>query len=563
MHILGVSCFYHDSAACLLRDDEVLSAVEEERFTRKKHDPAFPINAIEFCLSSGGIVADEVDAVCFYEYPLTKLSRLVDQHIANFPRSFKNFKRFAPRWFGEILPLARVFEERLHLTAPLFYYPHHLSHAACSFFSSPFDEAAILVIDATGENSTTSWGRGSGATVELAQEIPYPHSVGMLYTTITSLLGFMAMEGEGTIMGLAAYGEPTYLDGLNRIARTFDDGSLILDPSYFAFDRKDRMMSRKMERFFFPARDRSEPLEQKHRDMAASIQAFLEDRLLKMAAHVRSKTGCEDLCLGGGVALNSAANGRLEEEGIFSRIFVPPAPGDSGCALGAALLHAHSEGGVRCVSIPAHSSLGSVFSSHEIENFLRLKEIPHESGDEETLCATVSGALAEGKIVGWFQGRMEFGPRALGSRSILATPADAEMKDIVNARVKGREEFRPFGASVLEEEAGGYFVGAAASPFMQKVFHVRPEQKDRIPAVVHEDGTCRIHTVSEGTRNRYRRLLQSFHQKAGVPLLLNTSFNRKGEPIVANPREAYECFASSGIDLLVLGDHLITEKVSI
>ena len=384
MHILGISCFYHDAAACLLQGNEVVSAVEEERFTRKKHDPSFPINAIEFCLSSAGLVADEVDAVCFYEYPLTNLSRIVEGHIDHYPRSFANFKRFVPRWFGEVLTIERLLEERLHLTAPLYYYPHHLSHGACSFFSSGFDEAALLVVDAAGERCTTIWGKGSGATVALEQEIPYPHSIGMLY-----------------------------------------------------------------------------------------------------------------------------------------------------------------------------------FSDHEIENFLRLKEIPHEIHDGEELCATVCDALAEGKVVGWFQGKMEFGPRALGNRSILATPARAEIKEIVNAKVKGREEFRPFGASVLEEEAGRFFVDATTSPFMQKVFAVIPEQKEKIPAVVHRDGTCRIHTVAKGTNDPYRRLLESFQSNTGLPLLLNTSFNTRGEPIVSNPREAYECFANSGLDLLVLGNHVVTEKIAI
>jgi len=563
MIILGISCFYHDSAACLIQDGRIVAAVEEERFSRTKHDPSFPTQAIEFCLAAGGVVAEEVEAICFHERPLVKFHRIIDRHIDCFPRSYGLFRLALPRWFGEIFRLKDLLAERLHLTCPLYYFRHHLSHAAYTFYSSNFDRSAILIVDAVGEDSSASWGIGEGQTVTLKEEIPYPHSLGMLYTTITALLGFEVMEGEGKVMGLAAYGEPTYLEGMREIAPCLDNGSILLKPEYFAFDRANRMMSRKMEKYFFRARKPGEPIEQKHRDMAASIQAFLQERLIAIAKYVREKSGLDTLCLGGGVALNSVANGRLERENIFREVFIPPAPTDAGCAMGSALLHHYHADGAERAEIPLHAYLGTEYSPREIENFLKLKDIPYRELSDGRLFKVIAEELRNNKIVGWFQGKMEFGPRALGSRSILVTPAIAENRNILNSRVKGRESFRPFGASVLEEEAGHLFENAVPSPFMQKIFRVRPESAGRIPAVVHEDGTCRVHTVAADCDDPYRQLIEAFNRETDLPIILNTSFNRKGEPIVSNPREAYQCFVNSGMDMLVLQNYLIKEKPEI
>lgn len=561
MYILGFSCYYHDAAACLIRDGQVVAAAEEERFTRKKHDASFPVNAIEYCLFSEGIVAGEIDAVCYHEQPLTKFRRIIERHILHYPWSYRHFRIALPRWFGEIFPLRSILAKRLRLNQPLNYFPHHLSHAACTFYSSNFDQAAILVVDAVGEDSSTSWGTGEGTTIQHVQKIPYPHSLGILYTTITALLGFPVMEGEGRVMALAAFGEPVYYDGLRHIATCYDDGSIQLRPEYFAIDYASRMMSPRLESYYFPMRKPEEPLEQKHCDMAASIQAFLEERMLCMGRYVREKSGMDKICLAGGVALNSVANGQLQREEIFREVFIPPAPGDSGASLGAALLHYYSNSGAKRQEIPFASSFGTEYTQREIENFLTLKEIPHERYSEEELYGVVTAALQINKIVGWFQGRMEFGPRALGNRSILANPAKADNKDLLNARVKGREEFRPFGASVLEEDAREYFLDSVRSPFMQMVFPVRPEIVEKIPAVVHRDGSCRVQTVPRDAGNPFRKLLETWREQTGLSLLLNTSFNLAGEPIVSNPREAYECFAGSGMDMLVLGNCVLSDKM--
>jgi len=537
-----------------------VAAVEEERFTRQKHDPGFPTNAIEFCLAEGGIVAEEVDAVCFYEEPLTKFDRIIDRHISYFPLSYGHFRQVPSRWFGEIFPLKRLLAQRLRFICPVYFFPHHLSHAAYAFFSSDFDEAAVLVVDAVGEDSSASWGVGRGCNVTLKEEMPYPHSLGMLYTTITALLGFKVMDGEGTIMGLSAYGEPVYVETIRHMAPCFDDGSIFLKPEYFAFDYSNRMMSGKMEDVLFRARRPQEPIEQKHCDLAASVQAFLEERLIAMAKYVREKTGHNKVCLGGGIALNSLFNGKLTGQKIFRKVFIPPAPGDSGCAVGSALLYYYKQEDAERTKTSCHASLGTEYSQREIDNFLNLKGIPHDNFPDDTLLETAAKALRQNKIVGWFQGRMEFGRRALGNRSILASPAKAGVREILNSQVKGRESFRPFGASVLEEKAKDFFQNPTSSPFMEKVFFVRPECRKRIPAVVHQDGTCRIHTVPESEDNLYRKLIDTFHRDTGLPLVLNTSFNLAGEPIVSNPREAYDCFAKSGMDLLVLGNSLIQKK---
>jgi len=560
LYILGFSCFYHDAAACLLKDGKIVAAAEEERFTRRKHDPGFPVNAVEYCLSAEGIVASEVDVVCYHERPLNKFKRIIERHTIHYPWSFSHFRKMIPRWFGEILPLKTVLSQRLQLNRPLRFFPHHLSHAAYSYFSSNFDRSAILVIDAVGEDSSTSWGVGEGTSVQLKEEIPYPHSLGMLYTTITSLLGFEVMEGEHKVMGLAAFGEPVYLESLRRIATCFDDGSIVLRPEYFAIDYASRMMSPKLESYYFPQRKPDEPLEQKHCDMAASIQAFLEERLLSLGRYVREKSGLDAICLSGGVALNSVANGLLAREEIFRKVFIPPAPGDSGASLGAAFMHHYEDPDAVRQEVPFYSSLGTEYKQQEIENFLRIKEIPYQNLREDELFRTITQALLHDKIVAWFQGRMEFGPRALGNRSILANPANAEAKDLLNKRVKRREEFRPFGASVLEEDAQQFFLNITNSPFMQMVFPVRPEARERIAAVVHKDGSCRIHTVAPEPGDRFRRLLEFWKAQSGLGLLLNTSFNMAGDPIVSNPREAYECFAKSGMDLLVLENCVISRE---
>jgi carbamoyltransferase len=593
MHILGLSCFFHDAAAVLLRDGAIVAAAEEERFSRKKHDYDFPARAIAFCLERGGIRSQDLDYVVFFEKPFLKFERLLFTVLANFPRSRRTFQESMVTWLTDKLWIHSHLKERLGVPADrILFSEHHLSHAASAYLCSPYEEAGILTVDGVGEWATATWGVGRGNDVRLLHEIRFPHSLGLLYSAFTAFLGFEVNEGEYKVMGMAPFGTPRYLDEVYKLIRVADDGSFALDLDAFAFHRSvDRTFGARFERLFGPPRNPASRFftersgypsyfgdppadyaalaaeNQRYADVAASIQVATEEVLLRMARHVHAQTGLRRLCMAGGVALNSVANGRLLREGPFEELFIQPAAGDGGGALGAALWAYHTVLGYPRTRTLEHAYWGADYGADAIEAFLVHHRIPYTRLDEEALLDEVVDALAAGNVVGWFQGRFEWGPRALGNRSILADPRRADMRDIVNTKIKFREPFRPFAPSVLEECAEEYFELAEVkrhypARFMLYVVDVKPDKRNVIPAITHVDGTGRLQTVQRDTNPRYYRLVERFGQLTGVPVVLNTSFNLKGEPIVNTPAEAYSTFSRSGMDLLVLGDCLVAKTAS-
>ncbi len=591
MYILGISCFFHDAAAALLKEGELVAAAEEERFTRKKHDYNFPERAIQFCLQKAGIQGRDLDHVVFFEKPFIKFERILMTVMQTFPKSRKVFQESMMTWLGEKLWIKSLIRDRLGIsTDKILFSGHHLSHAASSFFCSPFQEAAILTVDGVGEWATASYGKGSGTAIQTLGEIRFPHSLGLLYSAFTAFLGFEVNEGEYKVMGMAPFGKPRYMDKVYKLIRVEKDGSFELDLDYFSFHYStDRTFNGKFEDLFGPPRPPEahfftsnsgypsyfgeKPLayanlaaqNQYYADIAASIQKVTEEVLLKMANHVHRETGLKNLCMAGGVALNSVANGRILRETPFESIYVQPSAGDGGGAIGAALYAYHTILGNPRKFIMQHAFWGEEHSPGKIEEFLISSGIryqPHD--DEEKLMERVVDHLCEGKVIGWFQGRFEWGPRALGNRSILADPRKADMKDIVNTKIKFREPYRPFAPSVLLEKANDFFElpePAMHYParFMLYVVDVKEAKRDIVPAITHVDGTGRVQTVSRTTAPRFYRLIELFGEATGVPLVLNTSFNLKGEPIVNTPAEAFNTFAKSGMDLLVL-DHCTIEK---
>ena len=587
MHILGVSCFYHDAAAALLRDGVLVAAAEEERFSRRKHDSGFPRHAIEFCLRSAGIAAADLDYVVFYEKPLLKFERLLRSILDGVPRSARLFREAMIAWFGEKLWIKTQLLEHLGLPeSRLLFAEHHVSHAASAFLCSPFPEAAILTVDGVGEWATVTLGVGTGrpdggSAVRLLAEQRFPHSLGLLYSAFTAFLGFDVNEGEYKVMGMAPYGAPKYADEVWRLVRPAADGSFGLDLDYFSFPyHTEQTISRKFEDLFGPPRDPRarfvtaatslyddpepptvEELErnQRYADVAASIQQVTEELLLGMARHLHAQTGQRRLCLAGGVALNSVASARLLAETPFEELYVQPAAGDSGGALGAALYAWHVLLGRPRAFVLDRAAWGAQHPESLAVECCRAQGIPHRlAPDEDRLLDEVAEALAAGQVVGWHQGRFEWGPRALGQRSILADPRRAEMKDRVNIKTKFREPFRPFAPSVLAERAGEFFdLGKAAGQmplrFMLLVVPVREGARQRIPATTHVDGTARIQAVTPDAVPLYHRLIARFGEATGVPVILNTSFNLKGEPIVNTPEEAIQTFSRSGMDILVVG----------
>ena len=554
---LGISCFYHDSAACVLRDGEVAAAAQEERFNREKGSAVFPRLALNACLQSAGLTISDVDYVAFYEKPFLKLGRVLQDHVRSFPFSFGHFMRTMPQWLSERLVVPVILQKDLAYGGPCLFIRHHLAHAASAFLVSPFEQAAILTVDGVGEHSTTTWGRGSGSAMTIEKEIVYPHSLGLLYSAITTWLGFAANRGEGKVMALGDFGEPAYLEDLRRVVRIGADGSFRVDPSYFGFFRGRTMYSRKFVRRFGAPRQPGSEITQRDKDMAASLQRLLEEALLAAARHVHAQTGLADLCIAGGVGLNCVANDRLLAEGPFERIFVQPAAGDSGAALGAACFASScilDEGRPKEMR---HAHLGPGFSPGRIRRVLASAGANAEKLERAELLTRTASRIAEGKIVCWYQGRMEFGPRALGNRSILADPRAPGMKDLLNARVKHREAFRPYGASVLAEHAGDYFVRARPSPFMLFAYPVREEKRGEIPSAVHVNGTCRLQTVTREEDELYYDLIEEFRRLTGVPMIINTSFNDQDEPIVLDPEDALDCFRRIGADCLVMGDWFV------
>jgi carbamoyltransferase len=560
MNILGISCYYHDAAACLLRDGEIIAAAHEERFTRTKHDSEFPINAIRYCLQEGKLEVGELDYVGFYDKPFVKFERILVQYLATFPRSFLSFMQAVPLWMRHKLWIPKLIREQLVYEGPILFAEHHMSHAASAFLVSPFEEAAILTIDGVGEWATATYGVGRGNSITLLKEIRFPHSLGLLYSAFTYYLGFKVNSAEYKVMGLAPYGEPRYVDQIHRLIHIHDDGSFQMDMRYFAYDWGLRMTGRRFHRLFgAPPRDPEGPLEQFHKDIAASIQKVTEEIVLKMARHLHATTGLPNLVMAGGVALNCVANGRVIRETPFRELFVQPAAGDAGGALGVAAYICHTVLGHPRRTVMDHAYYGPAFDSETCEKFLQRVGAKYSRLSEPELIQRTARLLADAHVVGWFQGRMEWGPRALGSRSILGDPRDPKMRDTLNLKIKFRESFRPFAPAVPEELVSEWFEIDRPTPFMLLVAQVRPERRV-IPAVTHADNSARIQSVSQRQNPMFHALLHEFGKLTGVPVLINTSFNVRGEPIVCTPEDAYNCFRNTDMDYLVLDRFLLDKR---
>jgi carbamoyltransferase len=580
--ILGISAFYHDSAAAVLIDGHIVAAAQEERFTRKKHDSGFPAQAVEYCLKEAGLSPANVDYVGFYDKPLLKFDRLLETYLAYAPRGFASFRQAMPVWLREKLWLRRVIAKSLKRDArrPIVFTEHHESHAASAFFPSPFEEAAILTLDGVGEWATATFGVGRGNRIELQYEQRFPHSLGLLYSAFTYYTGFKVNSGEYKLMGLAPYGQPRYADLIReRLLDLKDDGSFRMDMSYFRYCDGLRMTSSRFHELFGgPPRAPESPITEREMDIAASIQLVTEDIMLRCARHIHARTGMKNLCLAGGVALNCVANGRILREGPFERLWIQPAAGDAGGALGVAQFIWHQLLDQPRFPDPLDAQhgtlLGPAFDDDDVRAALdRCGGVFEAFDDDDRMCEYVADLLAGGKVVGWFQGRMEFGPRALGSRSILGDPRNPDMQSQMNLKIKFRESFRPFAPSVLQERVADCFEMDAEteSPYMLLVAPVHPDkrvssnghgrltgldrlkaQRSVIPAVTHVDYSARVQTVDAERYPSYHRLLRAFERRTGCPVLVNTSFNVRGEPIVCAPEEAYRCFMATNIDALVV-----------
>ncbi len=586
MNILGISAFYHDSAATLVRDGEIVAAAQEERFTRVKHDSRFPAHAVEYCLQAASLSPDRLDYVVFYEKPLLKFERLLETYLAYAPWGFRQFLAGMPIWLRQKLHLPREMDKALRhaYKGRYVFTDHHESHAASAFFPSPFEEAAILTMDGVGEWATASFGVGRGNQVQLSHELHFPHSLGLFYSAFTYFTGFKVNSGEYKLMGLAPYGEPRYRDLiLEKLIDLRPDGSLRLNLAYFGYCHTMVMTNRRFDGLFGgPPRRPEAPLTQREMDIAASIQAVTEEAMLRATRHVHKQTGMKNLALAGGVALNCVANGRILRETPFENIWIQPAAGDAGGALGAALFVWHqllgNERHADGRDSQQASLLGPAYSDDQIRRFLDSQGARYRTCSEEpALLAQVAELIDAGKVVGWFQGRMEFGPRALGSRSIIGDARSQEMQSVMNLKIKFRESFRPFAPCVLREDVSEYFEmpPRADSPYMLLVAGVREEKRlnsraqsllglDKlkgkrsvVPAITHVDYSARIQTVDAQRHPRLHRLLTAFKQKTGCPVIINTSFNIRGEPIVCSPEDAYHCFLATDMDVLVLENQIL------
>ena len=590
--ILGISAFYHDSAACLLVDGKIVAAAQEERFTRKKHDSEFPLNAIQFCLREGGLVGADVDHVVFYEKPLPKFERLLETYLAYAPKGFRSFAMAMPVWLTEKLFQKRNLIKALEAnvgadvdwSSKILFSEHHLSHAASAFYPSPFESAAVLTMDGVGEWPTTSLAIGSGSQLEIVKEIHFPHSLGLLYSAFTYYAGFKVNSGEYKVMGLAPYGNPVYTKLIfDNLVDLHEDGSFRLNMEYFDYPAGLTMTNKKFSKLFGgPPRKPESELTQREMNLAASIQAVTEEIVLRMCRAIAKETGQRNLCLAGGVALNCVANGKLLRDGSFDNIWIQPAAGDAGGALGAALaVHYLMLDEKRTVDAAGNDMQGSYLGTHytqaEIEERLNALGAVFETVDDEKLINETAGALASGKAVGWHQGKMEFGPRALGNRSILGDPRNPETQKILNLKVKFRESFRPFAPSVLREHVSEWFDIDVDSPYMLLVADVDERKQEKmtpaqealfgieklnvsrssIPAVTHVDYSARIQTVHRETNPRYHALITKFNELTGCPVLVNTSFNVRGEPIVETPEDAFRCLMGTDLDLLAIGNAIL------
>jgi carbamoyltransferase len=558
-HVLGLSCFYHDSAAALLRDGQVIAACQEERLSRKKHDAGFPARAIRYVLHEAGIGPGELDAVGFYDKPLLKFERMLSTYVATFPRSFGSFRKAMPVWIKEKLWVPSIIRRELKPYAgPIYFAEHHMSHAASCFLVSPFEEAAILTVDGVGEWATASFGVGKGTDITLFDEIRFPHSLGLLYSAFTYYLGFKVNSAEYKVMGLAPYGKPVHFDRIMKeMVHLNEDGSFKLNMKYFSYDYGLTMTNGAFDAFFGgPPRKPETWMNEREFDIAASVQKVCEEVVLRMVNHIHGKTGLTNLCMAGGVALNCVANGRVVRETPMKNLFVQPAAGDAGGSVGVAhyvyntLEKQPRKGGW------SHAYLGPGYSDAEIKQYLDAKGVPYTTPPRQELLQRTARLISEGNVIGWFQGRLEFGPRALGGRSILADPRDPKMRDTLNMKIKFREGFRPFAPSVLSDKNSEWFEIDCDSPYMLLVAQVR-EGKRVIPSVTHVDGSARIQTVRREDSPLYYDLIQEFDKLTGVPVIINTSFNVRGEPIVCTPHDAYLCFMRTNMDQLVLGPHLL------
>jgi carbamoyltransferase len=559
MYILGISAFYHDSAAALLKDGKLIAAASEERFTRKKHDERFPFHAIDFCLSAEKISIKNIDYVAFYDKPFVKFERLLLTYLSYFPRGIKSFLTAMPVWLKRKLWTKTIIQKELGFDKEILFCDHHLSHAASAFLVSPFDEAAILTMDGVGEWSTATRGMGKGLDITLFHEIRFPHSLGLLYSAFTYYLGFKVNSAEYKVMGLAPYGKPTYYDKVRELVDIRDDGSFVLNMKYFEYPYGLKMTNGHFDRLFGgPPRVPESRLTQREFDIAASIQKVTDEIMSKAADHLYKETGLKNLCLAGGVALNCVANGKVLRETPFENLFVQPAAGDAGGALGAAFYLYNTVLRNPRSFVMEDAYYGPEYSRDEIKEFLDTHGIPYSELTPEVMVRRIAELIDEQHVVGWFQGRMEFGPRALGSRSILADPRNPKMKDILNLKIKFREGFRPFAPTVLEERVGDYFEFTGSSPFMLLVAQVR-EDKRVIPSVTHVDGSARLQTISRQSNPLYYDLIGEFEKRTGLPVIINTSFNVRGEPIVCTPLDAYRCFVRTKMDELVMGPFLLSK----
>ena len=605
MRVLGVSAFYHDSAAALVEDGRIVAAAQEERFTRQKNDADYPANAVAYCLAEAGVGMDEVDYAAFYDKPFLKFERLMETYAAFAPRGFRAFSMALPLWVKEKLFQKGLLRRRLAALAPdadwserLLFAEHHQAHAASAFYPSPFREAAVLTMDGVGEWATTSAAVGRGVELDVLKEIHFPHSLGLLYSAFTYQTGFSVNSGEYKMMGLAPYGEPAYAQSiLDDLIDLKEDGSFRLNMDYFDYCAGLRMTSRKFEERFGPARKPDEPIARRDCDLAASAQAVVEEAALRLTRSLRTETGLPNLCLAGGVALNCVANGKILRDGRFESVWIQPAAGDAGGALGAALLASHRLlGAPRPAAPPSPSAapspsgaadamqgayLGPAFSDAEMREALDVAGARYETLSDDALLTAAVDALEAGKAVGWFQGRMEFGPRALGARSILADPRSPDAQRTLNLKVKQRESFRPFAPSVLREKAADWFEINCDGPYMLLTADVRPERRvpvdaardaievgvervnvprSQIPAVTHVDYSARLQTVDKETNPRYHALLEAFEARTGCPVLVNTSFNVNEEPIVCSPADAFACFMGTDIDCLAIGNLFLRKE---
>lgn len=598
MNILGISSYYHDSAACLLQNGHILAAAQEERFSRIKHDSRFPINAVIYCMQEAKIGFEKIDKIVFYDNPALKWKRILDTYTSYAPIGRNQLWDAVQKWKSPLNPKKNLYysikslcqkDKRSKIKEKITFVNHHLSHAASSFFPSPFEEAAILTLDGVGEYATTTYGQGKGNSVNLEGQIFFPDSIGLLYSAFTYYLGFKVNSGEYKVMGLAPYGEPIYADAIKEeIISWKENGSYKLNLENFDFFVGEKIIAPSFGNIFkMPAREPETPITQKHCDIAASIQAVTEEALLRLATYVRETTNQTKLCLAGGVALNCVANGKLLRKKIFDKIWIQPAAGDAGGALGAAFAYYYmNKENKRCICSDEKNDLmegcclGPSFSNDEIESYLKQHGYPYQKLSDEKLFLTLCDLLNEKKVIGWFSGRMEFGPRALGNRSIIADPRSTKMQSLLNLKIKFRESFRPFAPSVLEEFADKYFDLNGQSPYMLLVADVRedhriPIQKEdrnlngiekikipisTIPAVTHVDYSARIHTVNEKANPRFYKLIKAFHDKTNCPILVNTSFNVRGEPIVCKLEDAYRCFMNTGMDALSLENCLLLKE---